>query len=61
MTALGSVQEVVDRQIKSGNVNFDMSGFLTNVVLEDVANPGSTSRMIFKNGPFLAWKSRVRL
>ncbi len=40
MTALGSVQEVVDRQIKSGNVNFDMAGFLTNVVLEDVANPG---------------------
>jgi hypothetical protein len=40
MLALGSVQEVVERQIKNGNVNFDMAGFMQNVVLADVANPG---------------------
>ncbi len=40
MLALGSVQEVVERQIKNGNVNFDMAGFMQNVVLTDVANPG---------------------
>jgi hypothetical protein len=40
MLALGSVQEVVERQIRSGNVNFDMAGFMHNVVLADVANPG---------------------
>ena len=41
MLALGSVQEVVDRQIKSGNAIFDMAGFMQNVVLPDVANPGA--------------------
>lgn len=41
MLALGSVQDVVERQIKAGNVNFDMNGFLHNVVLADVANPGN--------------------
>ena len=40
MLALGSVQEVVERQIRSGKVNFDLAGFMHNVVLADIASPG---------------------
>lgn len=40
MLALGSVHEVVERQIAAGNVDFDIKGFLENVVLMDAANPG---------------------
>ena len=40
MLALGSVQEVVEREIRAGKVNFDLSGFMHNVVLADIANPG---------------------
>ena len=43
MLALGSVQEVVERQIRTGNVNFDMAGFMQNVVLADIANPGENT------------------
>ena len=50
MLALGSVQEVVERQIRSGNVNFDMAGFMNNVVLSDVANPGKHKRFTISQG-----------
>ena len=40
MLALGSVHEVIERQIEEGNVDFDIKGFLENVVLNDAANPG---------------------
>jgi hypothetical protein len=30
----------VARQLRCGSVNFDMAGFMHNVVLADVANPG---------------------
>jgi hypothetical protein len=33
-------QDVVAKQIKTGNVNFDMAGFMNNVVLADIAHPG---------------------
>jgi len=41
MLALGSVHEVIERQIEEGNVDFDIKGFLENVVLNDAANPAS--------------------
>ena len=40
MLALGSVHGVIERQIEEGNVDFDIKGFLENVVLGDAANPG---------------------
>ena len=43
MLALGSVHEVVERQIAEGNVDFDIKGFLENVVLADAANPGKSN------------------
>ena len=39
MLALGSVHSLVENQIESGNVEFDIKGFLENVVLRDVTNP----------------------
>lgn len=41
MLALGSVQEVIERQILAGKVEFDIAGFLENVVIADVSNPAS--------------------
>ena len=41
MLALGTAQEVIESQITSGNVEFDIKGFLENVVLVDIANPVS--------------------
>ena len=40
MLALGTVKKHVERQIHAGNMNFDIAGFLENVVLVDVVNPG---------------------
>ena len=39
MLALGSAQEVIEAQINSGNVQFDISSFMTNVVLADLNSP----------------------
>lgn len=39
MLALGSVHSLLENQIESGNVEFDIKGFLENVVLRDVTNP----------------------
>ena len=39
MLALGSSQEVIENQIKAGNVQFDISSFMTNVVLADLNSP----------------------
>lgn len=39
MLALGSAQEVIESQIKQGRVNFDISGFMTGVVLADLNSP----------------------
>ena len=39
MLALGSKQEVLEAQIKAGNVRFDISNFLTGVVLADLNSP----------------------
>ena len=57
MLALGSVHEVIERQIEEGNVDFDIKGFLENVVLNDAANPGKLLsccqyilRKLFKSG-----------
>ena len=36
MLALGSAQEVIETQVKAGNVQFDISGFMTDVVLQDL-------------------------
>jgi hypothetical protein len=41
MLALGTAQEVIESQIASGNHEFDIKGFLENVVLVDIANPAS--------------------
>jgi len=41
MLALGSVHEVIEGQIEEGKVDFDIKGFLENVVLNDAANPAS--------------------
>ena len=41
MLALGSVHEVIEGQIEEGKVDFDIKGFLENVVLNDAANPGT--------------------
>ena len=35
-----SAQEVIEAQIKSGNVKFDLAGFLQNVVMADIPSPG---------------------
>ena len=40
MLTLGSVHEVIEGQIEEGKVDFDIKGFLENVVLNDAANPG---------------------
>ena len=41
MLSLGSAQEVIEAQcIKSGNVKFDLAGFLQNVVMADIPSPG---------------------
>ncbi len=40
MMALGSTQEVIERQLAAGKVQFDLSTFLQNVVLSNIANPG---------------------
>ena len=40
MLSLGSAQEVIEAQIKSGNVKFDLAGFLQNVVIADIPSPG---------------------
>jgi len=39
MLALGSAQEVLEAQTKGGAVQFDISGFLTSVVLADLNSP----------------------
>ena len=39
MLALGSSQDVIETQIKSGNVQFDISSFMTDVVLADLNSP----------------------
>ena len=39
MLALGSSQEVIENQIKAGNVQFDISSFMTDVVLADLNSP----------------------
>ena len=36
MLALGSGQEVIETQVKAGHVPFDISGFMTAVVLQDL-------------------------
>ena len=41
MLALGTAQEVIERQVGAGNVEFDIKGFLENVVLVDLVNPVS--------------------
>lgn len=41
MLSLGSAQEVIERQVKSGTVKFDLKGFFENVVLADVVDPAS--------------------
>ena len=41
MLALGTAQEVIERQVAVGNVEFDIKGFLENIVLVDLANPVS--------------------
>lgn len=41
MLALGSCQEVIVRQIQAEKVEFDIAGFLENVVLADISNPVS--------------------
>ena len=43
MLALGSVQKSVDRMVAKRLLNFDVTGFLENVVLADVVNPGNTN------------------
>jgi hypothetical protein len=40
MLSLGSAQEVIEGQIKAGNVKFDLGMFLENVVMADIASPG---------------------
>ena len=40
MLALGSAQEIIESQIKAGNVQFDIGGFMTDVVLQDLNSPG---------------------
>lgn len=40
MLALGSTQEVLERQKAAGNVNFDLGVYLQNVVLSNIASPG---------------------
>ena len=39
MSALGSAQEVIESQIKEGNVQFDISSLKTNVFLADLNSP----------------------
>ena len=39
MLALGSAQEVIETQIKAGNVQFDIGSFMTDVVLADLNSP----------------------
>ena len=39
MLALGSAQDVIETQIKSGNVQFDIGSFMTDVVLADLNSP----------------------
>jgi len=39
MLALGSAQDVIETQIKDGNVQFDIAGFISNVVLADLNSP----------------------
>ena len=51
MLALGSVHSLVENQIESGNVEFDIKGFLENVVLRDVTNP---------HGKFQSLKRKLR-
>ena len=43
MLALGSAQEIIESQIKAGNVQFDIGGFMTDVVLQDLNSPGEAS------------------
>ena len=38
MMSLGSAQEVIIKQIKDGNVQFDLGGFMENIVLPNIAN-----------------------
>ena len=44
MLALGSTQEVIERQMAEGKVKFDLGMFLQNVVLSNIANPGLCGR-----------------
>ena len=57
MLALGSAQEIIETQIKAGNVQFDIGGFMTDVVLQDLNSPGETSLQytctVDKNGGFV--------
>ena len=47
MLSLGSAQEVIEAQcIKSGNVKFDLAGFLQNVVMADIPSPGRTNPLV---------------
>lgn len=41
MLALGSVKTIITENVKNGRVQFDMHGFLANVILADLNLPGS--------------------
>ncbi len=45
MLALGSTQEVIERQLAAGRVKFDLAVFLQNVVLSNIASPGESRRL----------------
>ena len=49
MLALGSVHEVIEKQIEDGNVDFDIKGFLENVVLNDAAKNGKFAIHMYFN------------
>ena len=40
MLALGSVKTIITENVKNGRVQFDMHGFLANVILADLNLPG---------------------
>lgn len=41
MLALGSVKTIITENVKNGRVQFDMHGFLANVILADLNLPGN--------------------
>ena len=63
MLALGTAQEVIERQVAAGNVDFDIKGFLENVVLADLANPVSPfllGRCLWIGSKFPKHLSRIK-